>query len=675
MRVISAASSSIVRRYARNAVLILLDASAAGASLSFALALRMNGDIPPHMVEGLMTAVPLSLFVTAAIFYGAGVHRRVWRFFALADFAALVEAATAAILFTVLTLFVFGKVAWMPASVPIIQWFIFVVMLAGTRMLRGAVRRGRNLRASEASTSDSADAQRALIVGPADHVEILLRQLEVTPDAGYRPVGILDDTGHDVRLRLRGVPILGSFEALEHVVKKLEVEHRRPHCLIIACGGEGSLPAQMVHVATEAQNLGLSVARAANPAKIDRGDGARLSLQELDLSVLLGRPQACLDNAVITHALAGRRILVTGAGGTIGRELVHQIAAIGPSELILLDAGEYNLYSIDMELQENFPDIPRTAVLCSIRQRESVMRVFADHRPEIVFHAAALKHVPLVEQNPCSGVQTNVLGTRNVADAAKHYNVWAMVQISSDKAVNPVGIMGATKRLGELYCQALDLAGGHFRESARFMTVRFGNVLGSSGSLIPLFQRQLDRQMPLTVTHPDIERYFMTVYEAVQLTLQSTACALQGDVRRGRIFVLDMGQPIKVIDIARRMIGLAGLKPDDDVKIEIVGLRPGEKLYEELFDNSEKRLKSSVPGVFEAEPRPVSLGALNRAFDELTEASARGDVERVRACIARTLAGGAAHIDDLVAEARDRAPAHLATVGASRATPHMAQRI
>jgi O-antigen biosynthesis protein WbqV len=249
-----------------------------------------------------------------------------------------------------------------------------------------------------------------------------------------------------------------------------------------------------------------------------------------------------------------------------------------------------------------------------------------------------LKHVPLVELNTCAGVQTNVLGTRNVADAAKQFNVRAMVQVSTDKAVNPVGVMGATKRLGELYCQALDLEGQGSPDAPRFMTVRFGNVLGSSGSLIPLFQRQLSRRAPLTVTHPDIRRYFMTVFEAVQLILQSTACALEGDVRRGRICVLDMGEPIRIIDIAKRMIRLSGLEPDRDVRIDIVGLRPGEKLYEELFDANEECLPSSVPGMFEAEPNPIPLAELNHAFDMLTAAVMEGDADKSRQLVTELLA-------------------------------------
>ena len=384
--------------------------------------------------------------------------------------------------------------------------------------------------------------------------------------------------------------------------------------------------ASKLRLVTAAETLGLSVLRAPPPTAI----GEQLDLQAIDFADLLGRPQAKLDDSIVLRALKGRRVMVTGAGGTIGSELVRQIAAIGPAELILLECGEFNLYSIELELRENFPHVPCTPLLCSIRQRRNVMAAFERHQPDYVFHAAALKHVPLVETNICAGALTNVLGTRNVADAAQKYGARAMIQISTDKAVNPVGIMGASKRLGELYCQALDLDGVGRPGAPRFMTVRFGNVLGSSGSLIPLFQRQLKRRAPLTVTHPDITRYFMTVHEAVQLVLHSMARAMECDVQRGRIIVLDMGEPVKIIDIARRMIRLSGLEPDRDVPIKIVGLRPGEKLYEELFDEREKRLPSSLPGVFEAEPAAVPVMVLRDAFDALSEAIMAHDEDKVR---------------------------------------------
>jgi O-antigen biosynthesis protein WbqV len=281
-------------------------------------------------------------------------------------------------------------------------------------------------------------------------------------------------------------------------------------------------------------------------------------------------------------------------------------------------------------MREAFPGVRFHPVLCSVRQRDALSDVFDQYRPELVFHAAALKHVPLVEANPAAGVHTNVIGTRNVADMVCEHGARAMIQVSTDKAVNPVGMMGASKRLGELYCQALDLVGACDPEAPRFMTVRFGNVLGSSGSLIPLFQRQLAKGRPLTVTHPDIERFFMTVEEAVQLILTSTARALEEQSEHGNLFVLDMGEPVKIVDIAKRVIRLAGLEPGVDAEIKFVGLRPGEKLFEELFDSEEDRLPSNIPGIFEARPNPLPLHELISGFDELERLIHSGEIESLR---------------------------------------------
>jgi FlaA1/EpsC-like NDP-sugar epimerase len=315
-----------------------------------------------------------------------------------------------------------------------------------------------------------------------------------------------------------------------------------------------------------------------------------------------------------------------------------------PSRLVLLDSCEYALYAIDQEIGRRHPDLPRAARVADVRDRARVRQAFAAERPELVFHAAALKHVPMVELNPTEGAFTNVLGTRNVADAALAFGALAMVQISTDKAVNPTNVMGATKRLAEFYCQALDLAGvagapaASRRPSTRFVTVRFGNVLGSSGSVIPLFERQLAQGGPLTVTHPDITRYFMLVGEAVELVLHALAHGVQRDPPRGEVYVLDMGEPIRIADLARHMIRLAGKEPGRDVAIEFTGLRPGEKLTEELFDTGEIR-RPALGGVLAARSRTTDIALLRYALDELEEACALHDAARVKAIIARLVPG------------------------------------
>lgn len=590
------------------------------------------------MSSGIVTSTPVFAAIAFAVFYGTGLHRPVWRYTSLADWMLVVRSASIAVAVFVVVSVALGQFAWMPRSLPAIQWLVLVVALGATRTARRLAfesRRGTE-QGSAADAPVAVRSKRALIAGPSDQVETLLRLIETNPDTGLCPVGLLNNDGGQLNLRVRGVPILGSIDDLDHVVRRLQAQGRTPDRLIIGDTQERLLSPRMVRLVNLAESLGLKVACLPKLVEVNDAQTKALDLRFINVAELLGRPQTPIDTEAVAQAITGSRVLVTGAGGTIGRELVRQIAAQGPAELILLDASEFNLYDVDLEIGDQFPELSRTAVLCSIRQRHQVMQVFADHRPEIVFHAAALKHVPLVEQNPCAGIQTNVLGTRNVADAAKRYRARAMVQVSTDKAVNPVGVMGATKRLGELYCQALDIEGRNDPHSPRFMTVRFGNVLGSSGSLIPLFQRQLSRGLPLTVTHEDIERYFMTVNEAVHLVLKSMAYGLSSNAMRGRIFVLDMGQPIKIMEIARRMIRLAGLVPGEDVQIEIVGLRPGEKLFEEVFGANERQLPSPLPGIFVAEPDAVPLARLAEAFDRLVLASAQGNT-RLSTQIVRSL--------------------------------------
>ncbi|MCW4463443.1 polysaccharide biosynthesis protein [Sphingomonas sp. BT-65] len=616
----------------RAASIYLIDGLIAGVSLAAAISLRVGSLRAGEVLEEHRATLPLFVAVALVTFAAMRLHRRVWRYSSTDEIFEIIKAASIAVFSYVALLIVIGGAGWLPRSIPVIQWLVLVVLMGGARMARrlAAEYLGGRFHPPASAASPESMKRPALLFGSSDDIEQLLRQLEREPDAAFRAVGILDEAGAHTGARVRGVPVMGRPADLSRVVGSLAARDERPACLIFAGPVERLQRMAMVDIIAQAQSLELEIAYRPGFIGFAPEPGASLDFRFLNVADLLGRPQAPLDGRIVAGMISGRRILVTGAGGTIGRELVRQIAEFEPAQLVLLDANEFNLYDVDLELRESHPQVARTPVLCSIRQRRQVMQVFADHRPELVFHAAALKHVPLVEMHPLAGVQTNVLGTRNVADAARRYGVRAMVQVSTDKAVNPVGFMGVTKRLGELYCQALDMASRGDPDAPRFITVRFGNVLGSSGSLIPLFQRQLSRGGPLTVTHPEIERFFMTVHEAVQLILQSASRGLRDGMHHGRIFVLDMGDPIRVIDIARRMIRLAGLDPELDVGIDIIGLRPGEKLYEELFDVEEERLPSSIPGVFEAEPRPIPLRTLNEAFDALERASDEADD---RACV------------------------------------------
>jgi O-antigen biosynthesis protein WbqV len=374
----------------------------------------------------------------------------------------------------------------------------------------------------------------------------------------------------------------------------------------------------------------------------DQG-GEQIEVRPIAIEDLLGRTQTKLDRAAMRRLIEGRRVLVSGAGGTIGAELLRQVATAAPAELTLLDYSEYLLYGADLELGERHPELPHRAVLADVREPGRLDEVLAERQPELVFHAAALKHVPMVEANPIEGVLTNAIGTRNMADACRRAGVAGMVLISTDKAINPASVMGASKRLAESYCQAMDIAereraaraGG---PATRFVTVRFGNVLGSTGSVVPLFQRQLAAGGPLTVTDPAMTRFFMTVREAVELVLQASALGLEaagGGGGTGKIYVLDMGQPVRIVDLARQMIRLAGLRPDKDVAIVTTGVRPGEKLAEELFHDKEPMVATGHPGLLLAAPRTLNQEFLSRGLNELAELAAARKRDEVLAALAR----------------------------------------
>ena len=622
----------------RQIAVLLLDVCAASVALPLALWLRVGFGPSQSMIEGVMVAVPVVAVVTICAHMMLGLQPRLWRYSSISDFILTAAMAAIAALVSALVIYSSGLGQWMPRSLPAIHWLVMTVAFISLRVARRLASefyRG-NLFPLQLNANTAKLPEFALYAGQCDRIELLLRGNEQSPQTSFKPIGVLTETNRMANSKIRGVPVLGILDDLEKIVEAAASQGKRPSRLVFAEQPEKLREAPFLQLVVRAEGLGLKLS--CLPALQDGlvNYSAENGLQSINLSDLLDRRQTVLDNEMIRKTLVGRRVLVTGAAGTIGRELVRQIAAFQPAELILLDASEFGLYDVDLEIKEKYSALPRAAVLCSIRQRSQLMRVFERYRPEIVYHAAALKHVPLVEGHPSAGVQTNVLGTRNVADAASRYGAKILVQVSTDKAVNPIGLMGATKRLGELYCQALDIGGARRSNSARFLTVRFGNVLGSSGSLIPLFQRQLEAGLPLTVTHPDIERYFMTVHEAVQLVLQASARTLK--VERGRIFVLDMGEPVKILDIAKRMIRLAGKVPDEEVKIEIVGLRPGEKLYEELFNEHERRLPSVLSGIFEADPVPLSLNLLNGVFDQLKALSEEGHDAAVRALVFDLLA-------------------------------------
>ncbi|MBZ0324660.1 MAG: polysaccharide biosynthesis protein, partial [Alphaproteobacteria bacterium] len=473
---------------------------------------------------------------------------------------AIARAATLTILIFLPSLFLLTRLVNLPRSFLVINWFVLIVLLGASRF---AYRIYKDRDLSTILQRNSARRVPVLLIGAGDAAETFIRALARIPDGGYRVVGVIDEKGSRVGRDIRGVEVMGTIDDIPEIVDELKAKDDAPQRLILTKPRlEPELVRRLLQVA---ESEGLTLARLPRLTDFHAAEGERIDVRPVAVEDLLGRPRTVLDRDAMKALVAGKRVLVTGAGGTIGGELIRQVAAFGPARLCLLDHAEFNLYTIDAEAAERWPDVSRPTILGDVRDRVRLDAVMTRERPEIVFHAAALKHVPMVEANPNEGMLTNVAGTRNIADACRAAGVAAMVMISTDKAVNPTSVMGATKRLAESYCQALDIAGGD--EGTRFVTVRFGNVLGSTGSVVPLFQRQLAKGGPLTVTHPEMKRYFMTVREAVELVLQASALGVSAPEKRGRIYVLDMGAPVRIRDLAETMIRLAGLRPGEDVEI------------------------------------------------------------------------------------------------------------
>jgi FlaA1/EpsC-like NDP-sugar epimerase len=601
------------------------------AALSFLLSfyLRVGGDIV-HYSPALLVTYDLAFAATAAaIFRWSGLYRGIWRFASLPDLLALLRAVTLIILIFFPVMFVITRLQDMPRSLVGINWLLLMAMLGGPRF---AYRIWKDRGLDHVFENATYAPVPILLIGAREGADLFIRAIGRDTRRPYRLVGILADSATRVGRDIGGMAVLGTFDEIAHVVERLTRDGNRPQRLIVCQELDRAVARQLLDFSAEA---GIPLARV--PRLTDFRETRDDDLQRIEpvaIEDLLGRPQTVLDHAGMRALIAGRRVLVTGAGGTIGGELARQIASYGPSRLALLDNGEYALYSIDQEIKERFPDIQRQAIIADVRERRRVDEVMAGERPELVFHAAALKHVPMVEANPLEGIVTNVLGTRNIAEASRAHGVAAMVMISTDKAVNPVNIMGASKRLAESICQALDIGEARRDRGTHYVTVRFGNVLGSTGSVVPLFQRQLAAGGPLTVTHPDISRFFMTVREAVELVLQASALAGRESAARGKIYVLDMGEPVKIVDLASQMIRLAGKRPGEDIKIEFVGLRPGEKLYEELFYANETLLPTRAAGIRLAAPRTSDYAMLARALDELAEQIGDGHEDRAIALLA-----------------------------------------
>ncbi len=568
--------------------------------------LRFNlGAIPSAHIPSLQLLMLLALPIQMAAFWFFGLYRGIWRFASLPDLLRILKAVFLGVLFTFVTMFIWQRLVNMPRSVLLLYPVILSLGLAGSRMFY------RWLKDRHLSLSPH-EQKRALLIGAGQAGELLVRDL--LKSGPYEPVGFLDDAGGRQGQEIHGVRVIGRLADLENILRRQDIE-----VVLIAIP---SASHQMIQsIVRQCQQL--SVPCRTLPSVADMADGrVEVSrLRQVQIEDLLGRDVVRIDQPEVEGLLAGSCILVTGAGGSIGSELCRQIVRNKPTRLVLLDHGEFNLYSIEQEIRSVLPpDTKLNGVLGDIRDISRMGWVFEYFRPEVVFNAAAYKHVPLVEENPAEGVKTNIFGTCGIADLAAEFGVKKFLQVSTDKAVNPTNVMGATKRAAEIYCQNLNRRMGN----TAFITTRFGNVLGSAGSVVPLFRKQIEAGGPVTVTHPDITRYFMTIPEAVSLILQAGSMG-----KGGEIFVLDMGEPVKIIDLAEQMIRLTGLEPGNDIEITFTGLRPGEKLYEELFHESEALGATIHPKIMLSGSREIDWSGMQRMMDELRDACGKRDVQLI----------------------------------------------
>ena len=571
---------------ARRFVVFLHDVIAAGLAWVAAFFLRFNFELPDEY-EALMLGLVLGVMgIHAAVFWALGLYRGLWRYASLSDLQRILVAVGIAGL-AVPALLSFAQLTLaVPRTVYVLTPLLLAVIMGGSRLAYRAWREGRLLPVIVKPQSVP-----VLVLGAGGTAAALLRDLAASPQ--WRVVGLLDDDAAKHGAEVGGVKVLGPVERIGQAADRLGVTH----AVIAMPSATHQERKRALDLCTRA---GLSVMTVPALSDIISGKVSVSSLRAVELDDLLGRDPVALDDAGLHAFLDGRTVLVTGAGGSIGSELCRQIARFVPARVVLLDVSEFALYSIEQEFRDRHPGVAVSAVIGDAKDEGRVAQVFAKFRPGIVFHAAAYKHVPLMEEeNAYQAVANNVLSTVVVARAAQQHGAEKFVLVSTDKAVNPANVMGASKRLAELACQALQPA-----SPMQFVIVRFGNVLGSTGSVVPRFREQIARGGPVTVTHPEIQRYFMSIPEAAQLVLQA---ALMGN--GGEIYVLDMGEPVKIAELARQMIRLSGLA-ESDIRIEYTGLRPGEKLYEEPLADAEKTLPTPHPKLRVAQARAPENGRL-----------------------------------------------------------------
>jgi FlaA1/EpsC-like NDP-sugar epimerase len=584
----------------RNRYFLISDLILTALSATLGFAIRLDFPLFPSYLSICIPFVLMAMAIKIPIYYLFGLYRRYWRYASVQEMLSIFAATTvASIILSMLVLGLFLPMAWFdrfPRSALIIDWLLSLFFIGGSRFSVRFLGEYGILAGGNGRAAQNGKPRRVLIVGAGEAGAMIVRETRNNPEIRLEPVGYVDDNRAKVGMRIRDLPVLGTRDSIPRLVKELEVDE-----VLIAMPTAPGLAIREIKEICES----VPVAFKTIPGMYELLDGrVKVSqIRDVQIEDLLRRDPVRIQ-ANDAFYLRNKVILVSGAGGSIGSELCRQTAHRQPRHIVLLGHGEHSIYRIHQELQKQFPQLKLTPAIADVRDRARIQRIVQTHRPQVIFHAAAHKHVPLMELNIEEAVTNNVLGACNIVEIAEELDVERLVMISTDKAVDPVNIMGATKRIAELIVQ--DAAR---RSGQNFVAVRFGNVLGSRGSVVPLFKRQIAAGGPVTVTHPDMERYFMTVPEAVYLVLQAAAQGVGGE-----LFILDMGEPVRIVDLARDLITLSGLQPDRDIEIRFTGTRPGEKVQERLFLEGEDYETTQHEKIF------VFKGALPLEGEELCHA-------------------------------------------------------
>jgi len=590
-------------------------------SLSLLLAFGVAYNFRPShgwLASEYLTYLPLTLVIKLGVFGWFGLYRDSWKYVGLRDLFRIIIAVYVSIFLCVAVYYLSQRIwmpllppergYWVPNSVFLLDWVFSIALVAAARV-------GYRFYYEELRPLAPAAQIRLLIVGAGDTGDLILREVARTAEARYEVVGFLDDDERKWGGRIRGVEVLGPTEDIRKVCEEQAVDE-----VLLAMP---SAPQRKIrHLVELCQGMNLRFRTVPAVRDLIEGRVEVSQIRPVDIEDLLGRDPVKLDTEAIGQYIRDKVVLVTGAGGSIGSEMCRQIARFAPRRLVLVERMENALFEIHRELASRFPDLDIRPCVADIGDEQRVQEVLSEERPAVIFHAAAHKHVPMMEWNPGEAIKNNVLGTKRLADAACKAGVAKFVMISTDKAVNPTSVMGCTKRIAEMYVQQL---AGATDSRTEFVTVRFGNVLGSSGSVIPIFKEQIARGGPVTVTHPEMVRYFMTIPEAAQLVLQAGAMG-----KGGEIFLLDMGEPVKIVQLARDLITLSGLRPGEDIEIVFTGMRPGEKLFEELSITGEDTSRTTHPKIGIINKRPEDFEHICRCIERLTEMMDAASPDQIR---------------------------------------------